>query len=335
VRALRGCAATLCFAALSAAAAPGHAQAPEQEPSGQFAQATESFERGSKLFMDRRYAEALDVLRKSYSLYPSPNSLLLIARCERELGRLEDAAHHFVETASAADARVTSGESQYQPTVASARREGAAVSARLGTLRVKVRHAPNGTVVATEYGRSLLEPDGSAQLAHRAGTARLRVTTPSGHVVRKNVQVAAQRWTDVEVDLGVEEPRAEAAALPPRRAERREQPDSGAPSWMLPVGSVLTGVGVVGMAGFGYFGMKSRSTYDDLAAKCGPSKCGSSERDEADRGKREQTIANVSLVVGGVALATGVTLIVIGLGNHGSKKTETDGVSLTARGLVF
>jgi hypothetical protein len=314
-----------------------------QAPSGERKQATELFEQGGKLFLDKRYEDALAVLERSYKLYPSPNSLLLIARCERDLGRLEVAAGHFSDAASAADARVTGGEAQYQKSAESARTEGAAVRAMLGTLRVRVKDAPTGTVVETQYTRALVDGDGSVELPHRAGSAELVVRAPNGRVIEKTVRVSARAWTDVEVAFAKAEATAaepEAEPTPgPAHEERPVVDKSGAPSWMLPTGAVLTGVGVVGLASFAYFGTKSKSTYDDLEQSCGHA-CSDAERDQADRGKRQQTIANVSLVVGGAAVATGVALIVVALSKGSSSKATTKEAARAAltwspRGFAF
>src|SRR5688572_16618365 len=111
--------AMLAVCVLTAAPAPAHAEPPRD--AAELDRATRLFEQGSKLFLEKRFERALEVLEESFQLYPSPNSLLLIARCERDLGRLEDAAQHFAEAAAASDARVTAGEDKYKKTAESAR----------------------------------------------------------------------------------------------------------------------------------------------------------------------------------------------------------------------
>jgi tetratricopeptide (TPR) repeat protein len=276
-----------------------------------FEEATRRFERGSQLFLERRYADALAELERSYALHPSPNSLLLIARCERDLGRFELAAEHFAKATAAAEARVSAGESQYRETVESARGEGATVRAMLGTIRVRVPGAPAGTLVETPHTRALLDASGGAEVLHRPGPVRVRVKAPDGRSATRSVTVSARAWADLELALDRDQP-ASRAPPPPRRTPEPE-PDR-APgeesSWMLPAGIVLGAAGIVGMGSFAYFGSKSRATYRDLEGRCAPL-CGADERDDADRAETQQTIANVSLIAGGVALLAGTTLVIL------------------------
>jgi hypothetical protein len=83
--------------------------------------------------------------------------------------------------------------------------------------------------------------------------------------------------------------------------------------WTKPASAVAGGVSVLGFGlGIG-FGLTSRSIYDDLAHRCGSTGCGPNDRADADRGKRDQTIGNVGLVVGVSAAVVAVSLLVIGL----------------------
>ena len=81
----------------------------------------------------------------------------------------------------------------------------------------------------------------------------------------------------------------------------------------VPVGSwVGLGVGAAGMVAFGVFGSMAKSNSEELDA-CSP-RCPESMRPTADDGKRNQTIANIGLAVGGVGLATAVGFFVLGRG---------------------
>ncbi|MFO0672291.1 MAG: hypothetical protein U0235_22145 [Polyangiaceae bacterium] len=71
------------------------------------------------------------------------------------------------------------------------------------------------------------------------------------------------------------------------------------------------GVGVVGVAGFAVFGFMAKGTHDDLAARCPGGKCTSSPDSDVSRGKTQQLVADVSLAVGVVGLAAGITLFAL------------------------
>lgn len=78
--------------------------------------------------------------------------------------------------------------------------------------------------------------------------------------------------------------------------------------------------GVLTLAGTGVFigfGSSSHSTYESLAARCGPGTCGPAERAEADAGERQQTIANVGLAVAGAAAIATIAFVVVALTSPG------------------
>jgi len=74
---------------------------------------------------------------------------------------------------------------------------------------------------------------------------------------------------------------------------------------------VSSGVAVVGFSAFGGFGISSQRIFDDLKRTCGASGCGSAQRADADRGKNQQTLANVGLAVGSIGAVAAVTFLVL------------------------
>jgi hypothetical protein len=71
-------------------------------------------------------------------------------------------------------------------------------------------------------------------------------------------------------------------------------------------GWVATGVGVLGIAGFTYFGLTGRSAESDLAHSCAP-RCSDEQRQGV---LRDYRIADISLVAGIVAIGIGAWLLV-------------------------
>jgi hypothetical protein len=145
--------------------------------------------------------------------------------------------------------------------------------------------------------------DGEQVVDHLDG--RPFAVDPGAHVVRC-----------VSVDGGVEEQsivigesekdrRLTVQLVAPITSETRAQPLSpsaepvpaGRPTWAY----VLTGVGIVGLASFGYFAATGYHQEKGLASTCAPT-CPISDVDEV---RRRYIIADVSLVAGGVALAAG------------------------------
>jgi hypothetical protein len=90
---------------------------------------------------------------------------------------------------------------------------------------------------------------------------------------------------------------------------------------------VLGGIGVVGIAGFAYFGIKSQADASDLRSSCGPY-CPEEDRDSV---RTKQITADVCLAVGVVSLGIGTWLYL----TRPSKKTEgrSLGVAPAPRGI--
>ncbi|MDB4994914.1 MAG: hypothetical protein JWM74_2346 [Myxococcaceae bacterium] len=268
-----------------------------------------AFAEGSERMKDGAYAEALDLFVESNRALPSPNTTLLVARCLRELGRTEEAVERFEAAAVDAEARVRAGEAKYQPAANSARTEGATLRASLGVLHVRLFGTKSSEAeVEVEGRRHAVRADGTADVLHQPGEVSFRVLLPDGSRREGSATLTAGRWTSVDVSIigltMTTKPAAPIAPPPPTHESSN--------GWMLPVGIGAAAVGVVGLGSFAIFGVRSQSTFDNLHGRCAPA-CSGADREEADRGSREQTIANVSLVVGAVALGASITLAVISL----------------------
>lgn len=131
VRAVPFAAALLCaFAFVGTSARAGDAEA---------AAALQKFEAGRALFDGTRYDESLLAFRDSYSLQPSPNSRLYIARCLAKLGKVATAYVNFRFTAREANDRlVATGERRYALTRDAATEEGADLESRVPRLTIAV-----------------------------------------------------------------------------------------------------------------------------------------------------------------------------------------------------
>jgi hypothetical protein len=286
-----------------AAGAPDPAGAPEERDE---AAARALFVRGTALFEEKRFAEALDPLEQSYRLVPSPNSNLLVARCLRELGRLVESLERFRATEAEAGARVAAGESRYLKTQEAAAAEGLAVRGRLGTILVRVTRAPQASVVEVDGKPAPLPADGKLDVLHPTGQAILVVRPPAGAPLVRTVQVVAGGDSPVEIDF-------QTATAPSEEKDRDK--GNGRPAspparrWAAPAALVSGGIGLIGVGLFTGLGLHSQAIYDRLSRECAP-RCGT-RRSEADQGELEQTIANTSLVIGmaGVAAAAAFTVL--------------------------
>jgi hypothetical protein len=295
--------AALVFVGALASACPARAQATPDVEDGK-----RDFATGSDRLRDGAYEEALAAFVASNRALPSPNTTLLIARCLRELGRLEEAVDRFQAAAVDADARVAAGESRYQQAASTARAEGAALRANLGVLHLRLVGGTGVTDVEVDRHRSPIRPDGTADVLHRPGEVHYRLL--EGETVRAEgrATVAAGRWTTADVIVPARD-----AGPSVSRDTRIEASSSRA--WLVPAAITASAVGLLGLGSFTLFGLRSQSTFDDLHARCAP-RCGPEDRDAASRGDREQTVANVSLVIGVVALGAGIAMGVFALSHR-------------------
>ncbi len=305
------------------AVAPSPARAADEAPEAGDAEARRLFGEGSRLYLAGRYDEALSALEASYKLVPSPNSGLLIARCLRELRRPVESAQMFASVESEARRRVHEGDARYAPTADAAATEGARVRAGLGRLHVRVHHAPPGTRLTVDGAPVAMTSDQEVVVLHPAGDATVRLTPPEGAEQSQSVSVGAGAEVKMEFELA---PRGSTPPPPPPPGPGEPPapaPSDAASSIYVPAAWISGGVALTGLGFFTGFGLASRSKFDDLQNRCGQTGCGPADRAEADAGKRDQTIANVGLVVGLLgAAATGVFVVLAVTDHHdGSNRT--------------
>ena len=262
------------------------------------------FSQGSTAFLAKRYTEALESLRVSYKLVASPNSGLLIARCLRELGRSVDAVAMYDAVTLDARRRAAEGDTKYAQTADVATAEGSVVRATLGTVRVRVAHPPPGARVEID-GIGVPATDAELVVLHAPGDVLVKLKPRTGADQSQRATLAAggelrMEFTAAEVAPTPIEP---APVVPPREGEP--------PSWTVPAAVVGGGLALAGAGAFIGFGLKSQSIYDELQSACGSAGCGPERRARAYEGKRDQTIANVGLVVGIAGAAAAVAFLLI------------------------
>jgi hypothetical protein len=272
--------------ALVSVSAPAWAALPETSPQ-QMEEAKRRYGEGHAKYLAGKYDEALAILVQSYALYPSPNSGLLIARCYFELNRPVEAYEKFQETETAALDLVREGETRYGETAAAAAKEKGAARAKIAILKLSSRAG----VTATIDGRPItLSATGDGLAMHDPGAVKI-VFKKDGYEDVHAIHAEAGKETVVAFRA------PEGAGPPPPPPPRAGGEERRGIPWY---GYVSGGIGVVGFASFVGFGLASEGTYQSLEERCG-TQCSSAERDEADSGRRQQTFANIGLVVGVVA----------------------------------
>lgn len=274
---------------------------PSRATPAQREQATARFAKGKEHQTAGRFEAAITELNASLDIVASPNTRLMIGRCHRELGHLVAAYNELGRAAT--DARELAKEdAKYEKTAEAALAERNEIAAKLGLLEVSVANAEPTTTLRVG-GEEVPRAAWSEPVATMPGDTEVVVETPGKPPVKKTVTAQAGQRVAVAVDGN---PPVAPVTEPPKTEVSTSKPAS-----LRPLAYVAGGVAVVGLGTFVVAGLMSRSTYSDLEGACPGGTCPRDRAEDISRGKTEQTLANVGLVVGLVGAAAGVTLFVL------------------------
>lgn len=289
------------LAALALAAVPASAQ-----DNTAFAQ--QRFTRGAGLYEQRSFAPALDEFRASLALYGSPNTRLYVARCLRELGRLDEALPEFERAMREAGDRAST-DPRYAATRDAAQTEMLAIAPRVGRLTLTIPDAPAGVVVRVNDREIPREALGVA-FPVMPGALRIVVESVEHETETRTTEVAAGR----EVTVGVVLRRRPRAVEGQTELQRPVLPVTPPPPRGVSrnLAWIGFGVGAAGLIGFTAFGVAAGGTFSDLQTRCGNTACPASEQGTVNQGRTLTTAANVSLGVGIAGVVAGVVLLIVG-----------------------
>ena len=271
-------------------------------------QAQQRFARGRDLFAKKDYAKALDEFVASHDIVASPNARLFAARCERGLGRLVEAYVELGRVVVEAH-ELEHEDTRYTKTAEAANAERAEIAPQLAFVSVTVEHATPETKLVVA-GSEVVHAGWGEPLPVLPGTTEIVVETPGHANVRAAVALARAERKPVTLDAISNDPPAPVVAAPPPPPPVEEDRGHGGPTraYAYAAGAV----GVAGLVTFAIAGLAANSTYSDLQSQC-HGRCDPSKSSEISRGKTQQTIANVGLVVGAIGLGVGITLFVVSL----------------------
>lgn len=276
----------------------------------QSAAADALFQEAVQLAKDGDFAAAADKFKASYALEPARGALQGLAMAEEKLGRVASAYARYrelVEVSARAgdDARVK---------VARARLD--ALEPRLPKLIIEVTgQAPPGAELRLN-GAPLAVAALGTPLPLDPGEQRLEGTAPNGATARATATLVEGQVARVSVSWSAPaaDPASAGAASPPAAVAEGPggRPSEQRAGSLATVGWITAGAGVLIGAAGAYFYVKSGSTFDDVKAECDGNRCPESARSLADEGKRDERIGQLGIILGSVALATGVSLVLLG-----------------------
>lgn len=335
------CAVWLC----STIALPLAAQDKHDKPDKQAATATPqevaraAYGRGVDAYSSENFKLAQEQFSLAEEAFASPNIELMLGRSLMKLGRWLE-ARTMLQRAQAG-----STTPKYANTAKLAGEELALTERQLAHLELEISGAKgdeqlsvNGTTIERSAWTKPIDLD--------PGPVRIELSRADAQKTTKQLVLGPGDKQHVALSLPNPEPVAAAApkAQPkPVRAAALEatptQPLDHAPRaqetrspWLRGLSYALAGVGVAGFVGFAGFGVYSHDHYRKLEELCpGDTECHPSYRWLATKGQTYQTLANVSLVAGSVALAAGVTLWIVTL-SPGRAEVEVTSNSVRLRG---
>ncbi len=282
------------------------------------ARAQRHYDEGVQLFKEARFAGAADAFQRSYGEVASPNAHLMYARALERSGAKHLAYEELVITVREAK-QLAERVPRYSEAADKAEAELAALRPQVAVLNVTLD--PHATDVSLFVGERQVPPPRWASIGVPPGPVDVVARLPGGRRVWKLVTARAGLVTDVALDLEESTDEPPPGPAPVARAPAASPASSPPPADEPPaedVGPSLRpfafGAFAVGAAGFITFvaaGSMSRATFSDLEDACRRGVCPPSRADDIDRGKSEQTIANVGLVFGLLGAGGGAVLWVL------------------------
>jgi hypothetical protein len=248
-----------------------------------------------------KHEEALAGFRASHEIVASPNSRLMIARELAALSRFGEAYREAVVAARLAEA-AAAVDPKYADAVKGAQEDLAEFRAKVGFVKLDLRGIADSEVVIA--GRTITREEKAEPIAVDPGEVVVVARSPRGQETRTVTVAAGTEQAVTFVDQATS-----SSEKPVQKSEKSLHPfdmDDG----QRITGTVVGGVGVVGMVLFGVFGGLHLSKYNDLQDQCPNGRCPASLQEDADSGRGLQTAANVSLVIGAVGLVGGAGLLI-------------------------
>jgi len=261
------------------------------------------FREGRQLMDAKDFATACPRFAESQKLEPAPGTLLNLADCYEKSGQTASAWTTINEAAKAATAR---NRADWAST---ATQRAAALEPRLATLAVTVGPPSDAPGLRVERDGVVVERSAwGTAVPVDPGPHVLGATATGRKPWSRRIEVAPAK--NVLVDLPVLE--AFAPIAPPPPVGKKTEETSGG-SGMRVAGYVATGLGVVGLAVGTVTGVEALGKRADAESKCVsyPSRCSSDASAANDDAKKLAALSTVSLIAGGVLVASGVLLILV------------------------
>lgn len=263
------------------------------------------FQKGKEAFDAKRYAEACPAFAESYRLDPVSGSLVALASCYEAEGKLASAWSRYGELAALADRE---GKKERADAARARVKELEPKLARL-TITVAADASAIPGLVVKRDGTDVGQASFGTALPVDRGEHTVEASAPGKSPFSQKVTVQDGATLSVTVPALV----AEGAAGGPPPPD--PAPSESGSSILKPLGWAAVGAGIVGVGIGAYFGASAISKNSDSDANgcnAATNVCnivGAGLRNDA---RSQGTTSTVLFIVGGVFVAGGITMLVVG-----------------------
>lgn len=271
------------------------------------AKAKAMFTEGLALEQSKDWAAALAKFEGVAKVKKTPQVMFHVAFCQERVGRMVEALALYKETL--ADATAGAADPKLAQVKTTTEEAIAALEKKIPTVTVTSKGPkPSGAEITLD-GKKLaaldkpekVDPGVHTVEAKADGKEPFSAKVDAPEDTQRTVEI---RWKDTKKSGDTDPDETEAAKPPPP-----PPPPPQASSSKLPF--VVGGLGVASLIASGvFFGIRT-SAQSELEDKCQGTLCPESVRATGDRGKMATTVSNVTLAVGLVGLAAGITLYAI------------------------
>lgn len=267
--------------------------------------AEDLFRRGRALMQEQQYGEACPKLAESQRLDPSTGTLLNLASCHEHQGKLASAWSEYsdVVTFAQRDGR--------EDRVTYARERLAQVEPRLSRLKIELSPGVDGTSLEVRLDGAVVgRPAIGIAVPVDAGSHAIVASAPGKQPWQQNVDVPMGP-SEQAVTIPPLTDAASDDATKPTAAAGRGPHDDGAKSGnsQRTIAYGLGGLGVVGITLGTIFGLNAIAKNSDSNDQgCSGNNCSPEAAELRKDAQRAGNISTVAFLVGGAALAGGVTL---------------------------
>lgn len=292
---------------LVALAMPARAQASSDK-----AAAEALFEEGRALVTEKKFDDACKKFELSQQLDPAVGTLLYLADCYEQAGRVASAWATFREAASAAKRK---GQTDRE---ALARDLATALEPKLSKLSITVpqENAAPGLEIRRD-GEVVHRGLWSVPIPVDPGTRRIEAKAPGRKPWTKEIPITRPGTSEIVVPALEKEATAAAAETKTAPPPAAATPTSGAPAEQRSsggaqraIGYVVGGAGVVGLGVAGLFALRAMSKNSEAESHCGADGfCDHTGFVLGEEAKSSANAATLMSIGGLVAIAAGTTLI--------------------------